>query len=215
MESLLFECAVRAVLVAAAAAAVLRAIGIRTAAARHKRWTGVLFVMLLMPAWAAVGPRLRLEVLRGAETPAPMISVPTVPGVPQQPTVTEAAPSRAAALNASTGMPGLRVVIMSTYLFGVVIMLLRLAYGTWQARTLRRRAVIEAGYLTSRDCATPMAVGWLNPVVILPVGWRRWPQTQLHAVLTHERRTFAAAMPLSSGEPAQSVDLWFTRSPGG
>lgn len=187
MESLLFECAVRAALVAAATAVVLRVLGIRTAAARHKTWTAVLFVMLLLPAWVAVGPRLRLEVLRGADAPAPMIAALTVPAVQQPPTDSAAAPSKASSPNAPTGMTSLRIVVQSTYLFGVMVMLLRLAYGTSQTRTLRRRAVMEDGHLTSAAFATPMAVGWFNPVVILPVGWQRWPQTQLHAVLTHEQ----------------------------
>ena len=42
------------------------------------------------------------------------------------------------------------------------------------------------GRLTSAACASPVTVGWLRPVVILPETWQEWSHNKLDAVLTHE-----------------------------
>jgi len=76
--------------------------------------------------------------------------------------------------------------LAGVYLLGFCALLARLATGTVRAHMLVRRAADRDGRLTSDSCAAPVTVGWLNPTVILPECWRRWPQAQLNAVLTHE-----------------------------
>ena len=49
MESLFVECAVRAALIAAVTAVVLRTIGIKPAAARHTAWASVMSRVVLLP----------------------------------------------------------------------------------------------------------------------------------------------------------------------
>src|ERR1700677_4330260 len=63
MPGLLFECAIRAVLIAIATATVLWVMRVKTAPARHALWTGVVVLMLLLPLWTAWGPRVSWRVL--------------------------------------------------------------------------------------------------------------------------------------------------------
>ena len=61
MPQLVFEFSVRAALIAGIAAAVLCAVQVKTAAARHAVWVGVMVVMLLLPIWLAWGPKTYCE----------------------------------------------------------------------------------------------------------------------------------------------------------
>jgi uncharacterized protein (TIGR03435 family) len=72
------------------------------------------------------------------------------------------------------------------YLIGAAALLLRLATGMIGAYRLRRHAYTESGRLTSPDCLSPITIGSLRTVTILPAGWREWPQGKLDAVLIHE-----------------------------
>jgi hypothetical protein len=45
---------------------------------------------------------------------------------------------------------------------------------------------MENGRWTSAACVTPLTLGWLRPVIILPAGWPDWLPQKLEAVLTHE-----------------------------
>jgi hypothetical protein len=63
MASVLFESAVRATLVAAAVALVLRVMRIESAVVRHAAWVGVIIIMLLLPALVTWGPKASLRVL--------------------------------------------------------------------------------------------------------------------------------------------------------
>jgi beta-lactamase regulating signal transducer with metallopeptidase domain len=58
------------------------------------------------------------------------------------------------------------------------------------------RQVYVNGALVSAQCAAPVTVGWLWPVVILPEEWQSWPETKLDAVLTHEREHVRRRDPL-------------------
>jgi bla regulator protein BlaR1 len=184
MESLLLECAVRAALIATGTAVVLWAMRIKMAATRHAAWTAVVVAMLLLPIWSAAGLKVALRVLRPmpspigiAADPANVIPAAALPGT--------TLPDPPAGGDSGRGM-NWHDVLVGLYLLGASVLLARLAVGTVRARRLRRGAVIEAGRLTSERCATPITVGWLAPVLILPRGWQHWPLAQLDAVLTHE-----------------------------
>jgi hypothetical protein len=58
--------------------------------------------------------------------------------------------------------------------------------GTIGVYFLIRRARREQGRLTSSSCVSPITVGWLPAVTILPDGWTDWSQAKLDAVLAHE-----------------------------
>jgi beta-lactamase regulating signal transducer with metallopeptidase domain len=182
VEHLLFEFALRAALIAAGTAAVLRVLRVRTAAARHVAWAGVVVLMMLLPVWTAWGPRASLRILPAAAAPA--ASRATAPAE----TFSGLALPGVDALPAPVQRPvwSWPACLACIYLLGVGVLLARLAVGTARAHMLVRRAVSHRGRLTSDSCAAPVTVGWLRPAVILPEGWRGWSEAQLDAVLTHE-----------------------------
>lgn len=185
MPMLLADVAVRATLMALGTASILWALRIRTAAVRHAAWTTVVIAMLLLPIWSAAGPKIALAVLPAA---APVTLTTSTVDVTPPPADT---PSRPASTAATARTPGGRgpgeLALIGAYAIGVFTLLLRLGIGTIRAQKLRRTAVVQAGRVTSARCATPITVGWLAPVLILPRGWERWSGAQLDAVLTHER----------------------------
>src|SRR3954470_10703823 len=185
MMPALLDAAVRAALVAGTTACVLRAARIEAASVKHAAWTGVMMVMLLLPLWVMVGPRIRIAVLPAATgvvfwSAAPIVAAPPQGIVPDEPRSIAAA-SQVALFG---GVLGALAVI---YAVGGVILLARLAIGTRRAHSARRTATRSPGQLTSRHCVTPITLGWVWPVVLLPDGWVRWPASQLDAVLMHER----------------------------
>jgi beta-lactamase regulating signal transducer with metallopeptidase domain len=185
MAMLLVDVAVRATLIALGTASILWALRIRTAAVRHAAWTSVVIAMLLLPIWSAAGLKIALAVLPAG---APAALTTSTADVTSPATDT---PSRPASTAATTRTPGGRapgeLALIGAYAIGVFALLLRLGIGTVRAHKLRRTAVVQAGRATSARCATPITVGWLAPVLILPRGWERWSGPQLDAVLTHER----------------------------
>jgi TonB family protein len=184
MQNLLLECAVRATLLAICTAAVLHVLRVRAARVRHGVWASVMVLMLALPVWTAWGPRAVARVLKPAATQT--INRSTMP------TETLAGLALHQPLRAETPKPQVQSVITwrnglaAAYLLGFFALLARLAIGTVRAHMLVRRAASREGRLTSDSCAAPVTVGWLKPSVILPDSWRRWPQEQLNAVLTHE-----------------------------
>jgi hypothetical protein len=170
----MLESSVRAAFIALGTAAILRALRVKSAGARHAAWAGVVVLMLLLPSWMAWGPRASQRVLPAA--PAPAAGVPIVLSTLDPPSIP------AVRVEPSARWDWLAIV----YLAGVFFLLLRLAIGTLRAHILAGGATVLGGRLTSPRCAAPVTVGWLRPSVILPECWRQWPQAQFDAVLTHE-----------------------------
>src|SRR5580658_1829498 len=69
MQHLALECAVRAALIAAGTAIVLRILRVKMAAARHSAWAGVMILMMMLPAWTAWGPKASWRVLPAVAAP--------------------------------------------------------------------------------------------------------------------------------------------------
>jgi TonB family protein len=179
MQSLILECAVRAFLIAIFMGAILGALRVKAARARHAVWTSVVVLMLALPVWTAWGPKAVVRVLNpvaASTTSLPIVSTDAFSAPVPAPTP----PVRGLAWTWQSILPGI-------YLLGFFVLLARLVIGTVRAHLLVRRAAKLEGRLTA-ECAVlaPVTVGWLKPTVILPAHWRRWPQAQLDAVLTHE-----------------------------
>jgi TonB family protein len=179
MQNLLLECAVRAALLAICTAAVLHILRVKAARVRHAVWASVVVLMLALPVWTAWGPRAVIRVLNPATTPA--MNRPTISTEP----FSGQAMSETLHVEQSSVLTW-RNSLAAAYLLGFFALLARLVIGTVRAHMLVRRAANREGRLTSDSCAAPVTVGWLKPSVILPDGWRRWPQSRLNAVLTHE-----------------------------
>jgi beta-lactamase regulating signal transducer with metallopeptidase domain len=194
MTSVLFESAMRATLLAAAVALVLRAMRIESAVVRHATWSGVVVIMLLLPALVTWGPKASFPVL----SPDPKQGA----SLTSTPSAVDAAVVRAEAqLATAIDAPPPSVwswgtFLVGLYLLGLATFLLRLAMGTLQVRRLVRSALVDKGNLTHAACSTPVTVGWLNPMVILPADWAQWPQRQLDAILTHETEHIRRRDPL-------------------
>jgi uncharacterized protein (TIGR03435 family) len=183
MQPMLMECAVRAMLIAIGTAAVLAMLGVKTAAARHAAWSGVVLAMLVLPLWTAWGPKAALRVLpQGAARAAAVLHAPAP--LSARPVVADRAPNNPAPSRHGWNWG---TIALGAYLLGVCALLLRLGIGTARARRLLRHAASDDGVMVSPCCSAPVTVGWLHPSVILPPGWREWPEGKLNAVLAHER----------------------------
>lgn len=173
MERLFVECAIRAALLVGGTAIVLWVMRVKAAAAKHSIWSGVMALMLMLPIWAAWGPKVSLRLL---------------PPVAQITANQALIPAR----NLQTALRPLpfvstwQALLLGVYLLGLGLLLFRLAIGTVRARRLVRDAVLHDALHISPLCAAPVTVGFFHPVVIFPDHWREWPRAQLEAVLTHE-----------------------------
>jgi hypothetical protein len=201
MSSQVLEWSVRAALIAAGTALVLGVMRIRAAEARHAAWTVVLAAMLALPAWNTWGPKVAAPVLPAAVAQIPAADGSAMPEDLMPGILTLQAGQAPQARQAGRPAPLARAwnwewVALGCYFLGLGAMLLRLAAGTVRARALVRRATAADGVRSSAECAAPLTVGWLRPVVVLPEGWRRWPAAELDAVLTHEREHVRRRDPL-------------------
>jgi GWxTD domain-containing protein len=191
-EGLLIESAVRALLLALAAGAVVRVLRVTTAAGRHAVWTVVLAGMLMLPLWTLWGPKASLPLVPSRPLTAfttarwtrPAVIAPVDTSSPRIASVAEivVAEQTTPATRRENG----RSAVMIIYIVGVVVLFGRLMLGTIRAQRLMRRAVRDGNRWTSDDCATPVTVGWLRPMMILPRGWQAWPDRLLEAVTIHE-----------------------------
>ncbi len=192
MERVLVESAIRAVLLAITAAAVLRVSRITTASGRHATWTVVLLAMLTLPLWTLWGPKAALPVLPTrsvsvALPSAPVEHIPFVAPAGESPATTPVDVASADAVTPRASNISWRAAALAIYGLGVVVLLGRLVVGTVRAQRIIRRAELRSGQLTSRQCSAPVTVGWCRPVVMLPDDWGQWSPAQLDAVLLHER----------------------------
>ena len=188
MERLLVESAVRSVAIALSIAAVLWATRMKAPAVLHAIWTMVMLAMLSLPLWTMWGPKAVMPIL-----PAPAVS-PARAATPAAVSTSSLPPrvrDSGAVSNQARSITSRswNWQAMALFIYGLVAgaLLLRLAIGTLRARRLMRRSALTDGRLTSGACATPVTVGWLRPVVILPGTWQRWSAARLDAVLAHEQ----------------------------
>jgi beta-lactamase regulating signal transducer with metallopeptidase domain len=183
---ILAESAVRATVLAFGVAIVLRILRIRSPRMAHDVWTIVVLVMLLLPAIVARGPEFALPLLPSnvtrtslAQSAADVTEWHDAPAQLGVTTASSATPRRQRATTWTSAA-------VSVYFAGVGVLLMRLAIGWRQARRIRRDAVDVHGRLTHPACVTPMTVGILTPMVILPPDWASWDEEEVSAVLAHE-----------------------------
>jgi uncharacterized protein (TIGR03435 family) len=142
--------------------------------------------------------RADLEAVRGASEPSQPLGL---------------APSTATSGGANTSIPdverrSMMPLIVTVWLAGVALLLARLAGGCWRVRRLRAIALTEqvsrwqatadeiAGRLQltrrivivdSLRVDTPTVIGWLRPVVVLPIAaMSNLAPSQVEAILAHE-----------------------------
>jgi beta-lactamase regulating signal transducer with metallopeptidase domain len=186
METLLLECAVRAILIATGTAAVLSVMRVRSVVVRHHAWTGVMLFMLMLPLWTAFGYQVPIRVLSAIDQQSELIRPISVEKIPIVMTRTSDLSSAVSKRDVRPQAVNWGRFVLGVYFLGASVLLLRLAIGTIGVYFLIRQARREQGRLTSSLCVSPITVGWLPAVTILPDGWTEWSQAKLDAVLTHE-----------------------------
>lgn len=185
MQAILFESAVRAMLLASAVGIVLLLFRIRTAWLKHAAWSAVMVAMLLLPLLVAWVPQAPVPVLPSVPvTSLAGAYITTSPATPGLAVDEGRAFPAAPPINARSTGWWISAAIL--YLLGLSVLLARLAIGTLRVRRLLRQAELHHGALTHPACVAPITVGWLRPRILLPVDWRSWPEDQLRAVLSHE-----------------------------
>ena len=204
----------------------------RSAAARHAVWTAAVIGHLAIPVFAYVLPSWRLPLLPQAPwTGVTATSEPTAPvgSVGNTPTATANAPridTKSPSANGEgpdrSGQPtnnlgavppdGRRApsplsILAAIWVAGAVIVLLRLAIGTWRVGQLAREgARVEDGtwlsltqrlanrlgvsrpltLLRGESLAVPVTWGIVYPAVLLPQDADTWPEERRRFVLVHE-----------------------------
>jgi hypothetical protein len=198
----LLDASVRALLIAAAVALLLKVLRVRTGAGRHAAWTAVTIAMLVMPIVPGWLPSFTLrwpsaiESLPAAvERPAPATL--TAAGVPRQqpaasrpPVRADSTPTAPTASGPSTppATVSAGALLPVVYATGSIVLLVRLAVGWAAAIVLVRRSRPAGGpFLESARVAAPVTAGVLRPRIVLPLSWRSWPADKLNAVLAHEQ----------------------------
>ena len=218
------------VLIAAVATYLLRN---RSAAARHAVWTAAVIGHLAIPVFAVMLPSWRLPLLpeapwtQGADLPlaSPQSGPTNVVNAPvssnDAPQVDSRSPSVPADANASVPAtvsattppteddkaPALLSIVAAIWLAGAVLVLLRLAIGTWRVGQLARDgARVEDGVwlsltqklanrlgvsrpltlLRGESLAVPVTWGIVYPAVLLPQDADTWPEERRRFVLVHE-----------------------------
>jgi len=205
---------VRAVLLAAAVGGLLAVMRVPRGGVRHAAWAAVMAAMMLMPVLARVVPPIEVRLPAVARAidplaegfvsdwtprtgpPADALLGSSVRENPGAPAVAEA-PVGPRVQSQIPAMPGpvWPLTVIGAYAVGVLFFLARLAVGWVMMRRLVRRSRpwgqpeanrAEIVICESPLVATPLTVGFVSPVIILPATWPSWPEETLRAVLAHE-----------------------------
>lgn len=167
-----------------AGAGVLWALRVKNASARLAVWTALLAGSLAIPLLARALPNVPLVITRTTA------AVPAFGGFQLTPPINESAIS-------SPEQPHQRaphrfdwsLAVALAYAALTAMLLLRIGIGVVLSFRLRRRSDptgIE-GVRESREINSPLTLGVLRPVVVLPADWREWDEAKTAAVLAHER----------------------------
>jgi len=175
----LAEWAVRSAVLILGGALILWALRVKAAAIRLAAWTAMLAGSLAIPALIAALPKMPVAAVRVA-APVAVDEGGLVPAMPvEEPPV-------------SKRFDWVRAALIGYALVGGG-MLVRLGTGLLMSFQLRRSS-LATGKATegieireSDSLGSPVTLGIVRPVILLPVDWRQWDGGKLEAVLTHER----------------------------
>jgi beta-lactamase regulating signal transducer with metallopeptidase domain len=227
---LLIDSALKGILLVAAAAMAAYFLRNRSAAARHAAWTAAVIGHLALPAITLLAPAWRLPFLPAppwltaqVEQPTPTITAASSQATvarsrPSQP-VSTSSPSISSVPTSSQATPRTidslanrfrfdRISLLGAlWILGAVIVLLRLALGTFKVGQLAREGsrVIDGAWLSlaqhvairlgiSRPLTLlhgdrlgiPVTWGIVYPAVLLPTDADEWPEERRRFVLVHE-----------------------------
>ncbi len=185
MIKFVMEWAIRSSILIGCGALLLGASRIRDASLRLAAWTALLTGSMAIPFVGAVLPTVPMVWAREAarpvyvETPvraaAPGAEVPENGGVQPAQDGPKVFDYRSAAALVYAAIAG--------------VLLLRVCIGLALSFRLRgaSRATDLDGVRESESVVSPVTIGVVRPVTVLPMDWREWDATKLTAVLAHER----------------------------
>ena len=206
MLLLALDISLRTTAAAAAVGLILAGLRVRSASVRHAAWSAVLIVMLAMPVLTTIVPSISVPVpstlsidvgtvVSPAPASLPLGDVPAEAGPARRtnapPQTNVAAPAAVVPPNRQTERSTAAYAALTIYLLGLIFLGGRLTAGWMMARRLLRSAHVTAlpaavPVLESAAIATPLTVGIMRSVIVLPVEWRTWREVKLRAVLAHE-----------------------------
>ena len=188
----LAEWALRSSILILSGALLLLGLRVKDSSIRLAVWTALLCGSLAIPLLTMALPRVPISVLQVAAAPAearPATGV--APELPQS-TFSPNVPA-AAAVGHASGVFDLARAALILYVLGALALLLRICVGLTMSRLLLRRsretdrAIFGIGIRESDRVASPVTLGIIRPVIVLPSDWRHWDEGKLDAVLAHER----------------------------
>ncbi len=198
----------RAIVMAVAVALVLWAMRVKSPAVRHRAWTGVLLVMLLLPAFSLWVPKLAIPLLPpaygvptlvpGAATAArvPFLNdwVSSVAKVKSEKLGPVQSPSSTASGKQSRSETC--KIILIIYLIGFTACVVKLLAGMILSCRLARPGSENEVCCYSSGLAAPLTAGLFRPRIFLPIESKNWDSHRLSAVLTHEKEHMRRHDPL-------------------
>ena len=169
---------VRPVVPAVAAWLALRIVRVRHPAVAHQVWTAVLAGMLVIPLVSVMAPAWKIPVTRSASVRSPLAAAFSEEVVSSAPVpATEPAPRR----------PSAAALILWAYFAGLGAMVCYRVLGIMLVtRFILRSTPLKPRLRESHDLLSPITVGGIRPLVILPAEWRTWGASTRRAVLAHE-----------------------------
>jgi uncharacterized protein (TIGR03435 family) len=177
----LVDWALRSTILIAGGTLLLWALRAKDPAVRLAAWTALLFGSLAIPLLSVTLPRVAVPAVQRKAAPAVSITM-----VFAQPSPAPAAIAAHRDAAAPFDWAGFAVTL---YGMGTGLLLLRLLVGLAVCRHLlaRSRATDQIDVVESDGVSSPVTLGVVRPVIVLPVDWRDWEQAKLEAVLAHER----------------------------
>jgi hypothetical protein len=198
MSTILFlaEWALRSSVLLLAGALLLGVLRVKDASIRLTACVVMLIASLGLPLLTAVLPSVRL------------IKAPIAVSAPARPQTTTVVRPNAPFLardvlggSRQTALIGTRALrsfpwtqaALSIYFLGAGLLILRLFAGMILSRRLLRTSTdtgLRKGNIPIRESArvtSPVALGIVQPAILLPTDWREWDAAQVNAVLAHER----------------------------
>lgn len=185
--SFLIEWAIRSSALIGSGAVLLWLLRVKDPSIRLAACIAAVCGSLAMPLLTATLPRLPMIVMQSPAVPAPDPSVSMKGGASEARSIPE---SSRTALSPSIDWSS-----ALTVSYGVIagLLLCRLGLGLLLARRLRvysRVTELTAGGTEVRESqrvTSPVTIGLVRPVILLPADWREWGRAKLDAVLAHEQ----------------------------
>lgn len=142
-------------------------------------------------------------------------SIPAIMAIPARPHISPITLTPIPAGPEISGLPGMPHSFnwpLAIYFAVAAILALRLVTGLAMSKALKRTSrATGQGFRESDSVGAPIAVGILQPEVILPSDWREWEPAKLQTVLAHEHSHIQRRDPAVQALSAiHRAILWFT-----